>query len=47
MVLIYIYFVELFFVMLYAKFQNHRPSGSRKDFEKTLLFITKAAILVM
>ena len=28
----YINFVELHSLMLYAKFQNHRPSGSGEDF---------------
>ena len=30
---IYIYFVELLSLMLHAKFQNHRPSGSGEDFK--------------
>ena len=29
--MIYINFVEFLFVMLYAKFQNHRPSGSGEE----------------
>ena len=29
-VMIYMNFVELHFLMLHAKFQNHRPSGSGK-----------------
>ena len=31
MVMIYINFVELLSLMLHAKFQNHRPSGSGKE----------------
>ena len=31
-VMIYINFVELFSLMLHAKFQNHRPSGSGEDY---------------
>ena len=47
-VMIYIYFVELLSLMLHAKFQNHRPSGSgEEDFSRFLLFIAMAAILVM
>ena len=30
-VMIYIYFVELLSLMLHAKFQNHRPSGSGEE----------------
>ena len=30
--MIYINFVKLLSVMLHAKFQNHRPSGSGEDF---------------
>ena len=45
--MIYINFVELLSVMLHAKFQNHRPSGSGEDFLRFLLFIAMAAILVM
>ena len=30
-VMIYINFVELHFLMLNAKFQNHRPSGSEEE----------------
>ena len=30
-VMIYINFVELLFVMLHVKFQNHRPSGSGEE----------------
>ena len=34
-------------MMLHAKFQNHRPSGSgEEDFERFLLFIAIGAILV-
>ena len=46
MVIIYINFVELLSLMLHAKFQNHRPSGSGEDL-KFLLVIAMAAILVM
>ena len=30
-VMIYINFLELLSMMLHAKFQNHRPSGSGKE----------------
>ena len=34
-VMIYINFIKLYCLMLHAKFQNHRPSGSgKKDFLK-------------
>ena len=33
-VMIYINFVELFSLMLHAKFQNHEPSGSREKILK-------------
>ena len=34
MIMIYANFVELYFQMLHAKFQNHRPSGSvEEDFK--------------
>ena len=47
-VMIYTNFVDLRSLMLHAKFQNHRPSGSEEeDFKKFLLFIAMAAILVM
>ena len=47
-VMIYINFIKLYCLMLHAKFQNHRPSGSgEKDFLRFLLFIAMAAILVM
>ena len=47
-VMIYINFVELLSLMLLAKFQNHRPSGTgEEDFKGFLLFIAMAAILVM
>ena len=46
-VMIYTNFVDLRSLMLHAKFQNHRPSGSEEDFKKKLLFIAMAAILVM
>ena len=43
--MIYIKFVELDCLMLHAKFQSHRPSGSGKeDFLKVLLFIAMAAM---
>ena len=46
--MIYINFVELHCLMLQAKFQNHRLSGSEEeDFEGFLLFIAMVAILVM
>ena len=32
--MIYINFLELHCLMLHAKFQNHRPSGSGEDFLK-------------
>ena len=42
------YFVELHSLMLHAKFHNHRPSGYKEeDFQRFLLFIALAAILVM
>ena len=31
-VMFYINFVDLHYVMLHAKFQNHRPSGSEEGF---------------
>ena len=34
MVMIYINFVQLLCLLLHAKFQNHRPSGSGEDFLK-------------
>ena len=44
----YTNFVELDCLMLHAKFQNHRPSGSGEEaFYRFLLFIAMAAILVM
>ena len=47
-VMIYTNFVDLRSLMLHAKFQNHRPSGSgEEDFKNFLLFIAMAAILVM
>ena len=46
-VMIYINFVELFSLMLHAKFHNHRLSGSGEDFKKFLSFIAMTAILVM
>ena len=46
--MIYTNFVDLRSLMLHAKFQNHRPSGSEEeDFKKFLLIIAMAAILVM
>ena len=48
MVMIYTNFVELLPLMLHAKFQNHRSSGSGgEDFERFFIFIAMAAILVM
>ena len=44
---IYINFVEFNCLLLHAKFQNRRPSGSGEDFQRFLLFIAMAAILVM
>ena len=45
--MIYINFVELLSLMLHAKFQNQRPSGSgEEDFKGFfLLFIAMAAII--
>ena len=46
--MIYINFVELLSLVLHAKFQNHRPSGSgEENFYRFLLFIAIVAILVM
>ena len=46
--MIYINFVELYLLMIEAKFQNHRFSGSEEeDLLCFLLFIAMAAILVM
>ena len=45
--MIYTNFVELQCLMLHAKFQNRKPSGSGEDFQRFLLFIAMAAILVM
>ena len=46
--MIYIQFVELHCLMLHAKSQNQRPSGSGvEDFLNILLFIAMAAIFVM
>ena len=46
--MIYIYLIQLYSLMLHAKFQIHRPSGSgEEDFLRFLLFIAMAAILVM
>ena len=40
--------LKLHSLTLYAKFQNHRPSGSgEQDFYRCLLFIAMAVILVM
>ena len=45
MVMTYITLVELYCLMFYAKFQNHRPSGSgEEDSLRVLLFIVKASI---
>ena len=42
--MIYTNFVELLTLMLHAKFQNYRPSGSgEEDFKGFLLFIAMAA----
>ena len=46
-VMIYTNFVDLCSLMLHAKFQNHRPSGSEEEDLKKMLFIAMAAILVM
>ena len=51
-VMIYINFIELHLLVLYAKFQNHRPSGSEEEEEDFyscffFLFIAMVAILVM
>ena len=43
--MIYMNFVEFLSLLLHAKFQNHRPSGSGE--ENILLFIAMVAILVM
>ena len=46
--MIYINFVELHCLLLYAKFQNHMPPGSGEEgVLRFLLFIATAAILVM
>ena len=46
--MIYTNFVDLHSLILHAKFQNQRPSGSEEeDFYMFLLFIAMAAILVM
>ena len=43
--MIYINFVELLSLMLHAKFQNDRPSGSgEEDFQRFLLFKAMAAM---
>ena len=45
-VMIYIYFAELLSLMLHAKFQNHRPSGSgEKDFLKVFAIYSHAGHL--
>ena len=44
----YITFVELESPMLFAKFQDHRTSGSgEEDFQRFLPYMGVAAILVM
>ena len=43
-VMIGVNFVELHFLMLHAKFQNYRPSGSGEEFLRFLLFIVMADI---
>ena len=49
--MIYITFVKLLPLMLHAKFQNHRPSGSGEEvvffLVFFLLFIAMAVILIM
>ena len=47
MVTIYINFVELESPMVHAKFQDHRTSGSKEDFQRFLPYMGVAAILVM
>ena len=48
MVTIYINFVELESLMLHAKFQDHRTSGSgEEDVLRFLTYMSIAAILVM
>ena len=42
MVIIYINFVELESLMLHAKFQDHRTSGSGEDFLKFLTYMGMA-----
>ena len=43
--MIYTNFVDLCSLMLHAKFQNHRLSGSEEDdFKKFLLFIAMVAM---
>ena len=47
-VMIYTNFVEHHCLMLHAKFQNLRPSGSgEENFKMSLLFIAMAVIFVM
>ena len=46
--MININFVDFLSLMLQVKFQNHMSYGSREeDFLRFLLFIAKAAILIM
>ena len=48
MVIIYINFVEFVSLMLHAKFQDHRTSGSEEeDLQRLLIYMGTAAILVM
>ena len=47
MVIIYINFVELESLILHAKFQEHRTSGSGEDFLRFLPYMCMVAILVM
>ena len=47
MVIIYTNFVELESLMMHAKFQDHRTSGSGKDFYRFLPYMSVVAILVM
>ena len=47
-VIIYVNFVELESLMLHAKFQDHKASGSgEENFQRFLPYIGMAAILVM
>ena len=46
-VIIYINFVELEYILLHAKFHDHRTISSVGDFLKFLPYMSMAAILVM